>query len=91
MSLDDKSDEFLNKQQEAPTVIDNETIRKLALLKPVAYDRARVAKAKELGIRPAVLDAEVKAAKSTEKLASYHSQPLSRIHTRLIQPSYLTR
>jgi hypothetical protein len=67
MSLDDKSDEFLNKQQEAPTVIDNETIRKLALLKPVAYDRARVAKAKELGIRPAVLDAEVKAAKSTEK------------------------
>lgn len=66
MSLDDKRDEFLRKVPE-PKPLDNEIIRNLTTLKPIDYDRERLAKAKELGCRPAILDAEVKAARSTEK------------------------
>ncbi len=38
-------------------------IAELAQLSPMEYDRARKAKAKELGVRPATLDAEVKKAR----------------------------
>ena len=66
MNLEDKRDQFLNEIQcNDETEIeakhpDNEIIRNLAALKPIDYDRVRVEQAKELGIRPAVLDAEEK-------------------------------
>ena len=49
---------------------DAEIIKQLAALKPVEYDKVRAAKAKELGIRPGTLDAEVKAIRGEEKEAS---------------------
>ena len=48
---------------------DTEIIKQLAALKPVEYDKVRAAKAKELGIRPGTLDAEVKAIRGEEKEA----------------------
>jgi hypothetical protein len=75
MNLEDKRDQFLNEIQcNDETEIeakhpDNEIIRNLAALKPIDYDRVRVEQAKELGIRPAVLDAEVKVARTTDKQA----------------------
>jgi len=40
-----------------------DTVRRLAELPPLEYDQARVAEAKALSVRPATLDAEVKAAR----------------------------
>jgi len=48
---------------------DDATIKRLAALSSLEYDRARTAKAKELGVRPATLDAEVKALRSNEREA----------------------
>ncbi len=68
MSLEDKGIQFINEvPAEEPDHIDNEIIRKLAALKPIDYDRVRIEKAKELRVRPAILDDEVKKARSTDK------------------------
>ncbi len=90
MSLDDKADEFLNEEPAPePKHLDNEIIRQLAALKPIDYDRERLAKAKELGIRPAVLDAEVKAARSTDKQADRLPFPTVEPHLYPINPTQL--
>ena len=70
MSLDDRAENFLNGQQEEDlNNADNKIIRELSLLTPLDYDRVRKDKAEQLGIRPATLDAEVKALRSTSKEA----------------------
>ena len=90
MSLEDKADEFLNEAPEPePKPLDNEIIRNLAALKPIDYDRVRLAKAKELGIRPAVLDAEVKASRSTDKQADRLPFPTIEPHPAPIDPAQL--
>jgi hypothetical protein len=90
MSLEDKTIQFMNKDPaEEPGHIDNETIRKLALLKPVEYDRARLAKAKELGIRPAILDAEVKLARSIDKQSDRSPFPIVEPYPKPIDPAQL--
>lgn len=43
---------------------DEEVIRQLAALKPLEYDRIRKERAKELNIRPATLDKQIKEAQS---------------------------
>ena len=48
-------------------VDDKNIIKELAALSPLDYDRTRRDKAKELKVRPATLDATVKAAKKKEK------------------------
>jgi putative DNA primase/helicase len=50
-----------------PQLSDVEIIRQLAALKPFEYDKVRTAKAKELGIRPGTLDAEVKAIRGEDR------------------------
>lgn len=45
---------------------DADRIARLAALPPLAYDRARKDEAKALGVRPATLDAEVKAARGED-------------------------
>jgi len=49
-----------------PAQSDGEIIQQLASLKPLEYDRVRVAQAKALRVRPATLDLMVKAARSDE-------------------------
>ena len=91
MSLDDKAEEFLSEETSAPETkhLVNEIIRQLALLKPIDYDRERLAKAKELGIRPAVLDAEVKAARTTDKQADRLPFPTIEPYLYPIDPTLL--
>lgn len=48
----------------AATFAEDDIITRLATLSPLEYDRVRIAEAKLLNIRPATLDASVKAAKS---------------------------
>ena len=95
MNLEDKKDQFLNQihcndetkiEAKHP---DNEIIRNLAALKPIDYDRVRVEQAKELGIRPAVLDAEVKAARSINKQSDRTPFPTIEPHQDQIDPAQL--
>lgn len=89
MILDDKSAKSLiDRQEEGLALIDDETIRKLALLKLVDYDRVRTAQAKELGIRPSALDTEVKAARSIDK-ANKLPFPTIEPHQHQIDPAQL--
>jgi putative DNA primase/helicase len=48
---------------------DDATIKRLAALSPLEYDKVRSEQAKALGVRPATLDAEVKAIRGAEKEA----------------------
>jgi hypothetical protein len=95
MNLEDKKDQFLNQIQcNDETEIearhpDNEIIRNLAALKPIDYDRVRVEQAKELGIRPPTLDAEVKAARSIDKQSDRTPFPTIESHEDLIDPTLL--
>ncbi len=43
--------------------LDTVTLARLAMLRPIDYDRCRLAEAKKLGIRPATLDEQVKKAR----------------------------
>ena len=49
-----------------PEKSDADTIASLATLSAIDYDRVRLSHAKSLGVRPATLDAQVKAARATE-------------------------
>ena len=53
-----------------PQKPDDAVIQRLSTLNPINYDRERATQAKALGVRPATLDKEVKALRSTEKEAS---------------------
>lgn len=52
-----------------PQHSDNEIIRQLAALNLLEYEKVRVEKSKALGVRPSVLDAEVKAVRNAGKEA----------------------
>ena len=52
-----------------PKSSDVEIIRQLAALKPLEYEKVRVEQAKALGVRPTILDAEVKIIRGAEKEA----------------------
>ena len=52
------------------SVQDDEVIFRLAALKPLEYERVRVEASKQLGCRPAVLDAVVKAAREQDGASS---------------------
>lgn len=54
-----------------PKQIDQETIARLAALSPLQYDRVRKEEAEKLNVRPATLDAQVKAARKSQ--ANDHS------------------
>ena len=68
---------------------ENQIIRDLAALTPIDYDRVRIAKAKELGIRQAVLDAEVKAVRATDKKTDRLPFPTVEPHPDSIKPAHL--
>lgn len=93
MSLEDDRDEFLNMtatetlEHSGDCVV--KTVHKLALLKPIEYDRVRVEQARILGIRQPVLDAEVKAARSTNKQSDRLPFPAVEPHADPIDPADL--
>ena len=90
MSLDDRAENFLNGQQEQDlNNADNKIIRELSLLTPLDYDRVRKEKAEQLGIRPATLDAEVKALRSTSKEADRLPFPTIEPYPDPIDPTQL--
>lgn len=65
MNLMEKLDQIDTTKSAADQLGREATIKRLAALSPIEYDRVRKAEAKTLGIRESTLDAEVKATRKT--------------------------
>ncbi|MDI1278805.1 DUF3631 domain-containing protein [Methylobacter sp.] len=68
---------------------DIEIIQQLAELKPLDYDKVRAEQAKALGVRPATLDAEVKAVRGLDKAVDRLPFPNIEAHHEPIDPARL--
>jgi putative DNA primase/helicase len=68
---------------------DVEIIQQLAELKPLDYDKVRTEQAKSLGVRPATLDAEVKAVRGLDKAVDRLPFPNIEAHHEPIDPARL--